>query len=120
VLTFSKTRCRELQGRSFRDPGTDVAQIIKVWLDTGEEDRKLAIHHVKEAWTNAATEAGMLSETPTSAQSATLKEILGDLYDGLAGAEDLEATEEQGLALIRAWERPKAEAPAEGRRRRVP
>jgi len=36
-LVITKTRCPSLDGKIFKKPGEDLAQIIKTWLDMGQE-----------------------------------------------------------------------------------
>lgn len=36
-IVFNKTRCPDLDGRTFFKPGKDVADVIKAWLENGED-----------------------------------------------------------------------------------
>jgi len=39
VLVIDKTRCSALAGRTFRNPGKDVANVLKAWLDSGDAEQ---------------------------------------------------------------------------------
>lgn len=111
VFIVGKTRCPELKGKTFKEPGADVAAVLRRWLDDGVEappapaveappkpDEKLsasllrAFKEIEDAKDLATLEAigGRLSKTPASFQKAVEKtyakrEAELSLAPGIAG-----------------------------------
>jgi hypothetical protein len=58
-LTISKTRCRALDNKTFREPGAELAGIIRAWLDDGTvpADTKAACEALRQQFIGAPSAA---------------------------------------------------------------
>lgn len=69
VLIVGKTRCPELRGKTFKEPGKDVANILKRWLDDGEAPV------TRETKIAAAVDAKVQSCLDQIAAASTLQDL---------------------------------------------
>lgn len=81
VLIIGKTRCPDLKGKTFKEPGADVASILKRWLEDGAP-APAVLPQAEPANDNAQLETGMaeklarcFSEIEKASDMPTLEEI---------------------------------------------
>lgn len=89
-LTIAKTRCPELNGRTFVKPGADIAQIILTWLETVAPGRTAIDYRdaalakdvtadaIRKLWTDSGTDGlhGAAIIDPRTGEMAMLKAFL--------------------------------------------
>lgn len=86
VLVVGKTRCPELKGKTFPNPGADVANILKRWLDDGA----------------VAPETPVAQPVQQPANDSGLEDKVRRCLAEIAGAKNREALEAIGQRIARA------------------
>lgn len=86
LIEFTKTRCPALRGRSYRNPGEDVAQILYDWTKTAAEAPAMADEAVDADNEGTATAEPEQSETRDRFNTLARAAIEAGMWSGRDGA----------------------------------